>query len=670
MKRNIFILLIILCMSYIQEVYGQDSGDSLYYSHYNSGVGTLCLDVNSIRPVYGGTKIIADLPNDWCDEQQAAFRYACELWEEVLPTCFPIRITVLSQTKNQNLSNGDALSRVTTVGEENGYYSPYSYRPQVKATTFMEYIGKYDTDIFHDEFDITYFQEQDFKITYYEYANMKFDDIYSFSIDAGNVGSKYDFITQALRDIAKGLGFRGTWKERNGYLEIDSSKKFPFDAYVTSNLTQHSVNGTKISYNLPTSGQVGIGDGFYLYAPNPWNNNLSLNYFVPDTTRKLTQLLDWDFKRGTVIRSITDNKTNSAFKNFLAWKGDNVTGNSYNPFEEYSTNTSNAVPYGGSIVFPLPDSPDLSSGGMQNNNANKVFQELLDIRERDLDSALIANKKKYHPAYNNDGSTNFNGYLLAVMRKDGTWDVVMSDNEMLRSDLTINTSTLQLNAPDSVYARTYDGKYRMRVSYCRYEWDEVYQVPKRKITTRYYLVGALPQKVKSNMSKCRFKTIYDEYTGVIQVGMQNLEGVTRVIVGQYDDGDTYPYVFEVTDFKKGYFLAEVDREYDTRFVITAYNENGSVSSDMYTFHPMTANYMNLQFVRKGDIIEVRRSGSRRQNKNLIKDATIVNILQNGDNCKSISYDGNYIDISSLRTGTYTLNIVDINGNKHSYKFVK
>ncbi|HCD77306.1 MAG TPA: hypothetical protein DEQ27_02935 [Prevotella sp.] len=59
-----------------------------------------CIKLPFVRNVYGGTKIIVNYKGNWTNEMIGAFEYACRIWEEALPTTFPIRIeAVLDNTK-------------------------------------------------------------------------------------------------------------------------------------------------------------------------------------------------------------------------------------------------------------------------------------------------------------------------------------------------------------------------------------------------------------------------------------------------------------------------------------------------------------------------------------------------------------------------------------------
>ena len=48
-----------------------------------------------VRPVKTGTKIIPVFSGDWNYEAEGAFRFACKIWEESIPTTYPIVINAI-----------------------------------------------------------------------------------------------------------------------------------------------------------------------------------------------------------------------------------------------------------------------------------------------------------------------------------------------------------------------------------------------------------------------------------------------------------------------------------------------------------------------------------------------------------------------------------------------
>ena len=107
------------------------------------------------------------------------------------------------------------------------------------------------------------------------------------------------------------------------------------------------------------------------------------------------------------------------------------------------------------------------------------------------------------------------------------------------------------------------------------------------------------------MSKSKVLPPEDEYYRDVEIGLKDIEGVTRVVVSQLDEGNDMPYQYEVPDFRKGYFTATVDREFTSTFTITAYNKNGSTKSETYVLQPLTpTTSIDLKFNVNNDQIKV------------------------------------------------------------------
>ncbi len=100
-------------------------------------------------------------------------------------------------------------------------------------------------------------------------------------------------------------------------------------------------------------------------------------------------------------------------------------------------------------------------------------------------------------------------------------------------------------------------------------------------------------------------TTNEDYLVDIEIGIKNLEGTTRVVVEQLDEGELLPYVYDVEDFKKGYFVATVDKEFSTSFTVISYNENGSTRSDAITIPPLAESEAPMfDFLMLGNSIQV------------------------------------------------------------------
>ena len=161
------------------------------------------------------------------------------------------------------------------------------------------------------------------------------------------------------------------------------------------------------------------------------------------------------------------------------------------------------------------------------------------------------------------------------------------------------------------------------------------------------------------------------YYRYVDIGINNLEGINRIIVSQLDEGEDYPYYYEINDFKKGYFTALVDKEYYSTFTITAFNGNGTTTSETFVLAPLEpATSYAVNFSIDNKKITVKPTSERAKNKQIIKSYEIKEInnihknkIQNG------TYnDKERIDISNLSKGLYILTVTDIRGHIHSFKF--
>lgn len=142
--------------------------------------------------------------------------------------------------------------------------------------------------------------------------------------------------------------------------------------------------------------------------------------------------------------------------------------------------------------------------------------------------------------------------------------------------------------------------------------------------------------------------------------MKNLEGANRVIVEQYDEGNDMPMRFEVKDFKKGYFIATVDKELYTRFKVIAINDNGQTASDVIEVPP--TNPESLDVLVSNNSIELF---SQRESK-LKQIVTSYEIFQLGSVLKKVDSGkivGKSIELSKCKKGSFVINLFDSKHNK-------
>ena len=159
----------------------------------------------------------------------------------------------------------------------------------------------------------------------------------------------------------------------------------------------------------------------------------------------------------------------------------------------------------------------------------------------------------------------------------------------------------------------------------------------------------------------------DEYTQDIKIFIKDTEGTNRVIVEQLDEGNDLPIKYEVTDFKKGYFVATVDKELFTEFVVYSYNNNGSTVSETLVVDPLVPYDFSIHLSSDKIVVNGNtRSGSRLFDYNIYTSSTTtLQHVKKG----VISTTNPVIQISDLSKGAYILDVRSGNKQK-SVKFVK
>lgn len=139
MNQNI-LLSIFLCLlpSVIQ---AQEQLEDLSYASESIIKKNIGLPI--IRPIYGGTKILTEFEGNWPYEIKGAFEYACKIWEEAMPTTFPIKIRVILDDKSTQYANKPVYSKIliktteTPTYRTDSYYTDLAPWTQVKAKVWL-----------------------------------------------------------------------------------------------------------------------------------------------------------------------------------------------------------------------------------------------------------------------------------------------------------------------------------------------------------------------------------------------------------------------------------------------------------------------------------------------------------------------------------------------------
>lgn len=515
--------------------------------------------------------------------------------------------------------------------------------------------------------DEDFFNKNDISITY----NKNMLDEFSYSLYATPT-DKYDFVTVVLRDIAKGLGFmvgftadtsKKTFNKTNRSLTF--YEELIHNSIGTDDVNTEYINSTQGTLPIAVSGYGTLN----LFAPNVWQNGVSLNYYVPDSTKNISELLTYDFGKGYVIRDIEDDYS-TIFKSLQGWDTYSSTVG-FIPRETSSIGTTeNIFPYKGSIIV---SNEDVSSTGV---NDEHIVLSSANYDSSEYDDGNFSLKTYLFPYdYKYPDEKGTGSWLVSLLKKDGTWDLVYSKyTGTFDIPLNIKMSEMEINSDYDQYQRTCDGYLRCRITHYKQEYDNLYHKTKYRIKNHYYVLDYLPQKVKmrydgTKTNSSSFFTNDDEYTQTVKIGINGLEGVERVVVEQLDEGNDLPIKMEISDFKKGYFTAIVDKELYTQFTVYSYNKNGSTKSETLTIEPSitTEELYNVNIDDNTIKIVSESTRNQEENTNYVIFSNLVNAvpIKKGN----IVSQKTCIDISNMGKGSYIL-YLQSGENRKSIKFSK
>ncbi len=653
-------MLLILFLGYALCSFTQTTTNTTYPYVLDEYLG-ICSDVPAVRRIGGGTKFIVTYEGDWTNEMKGAFEYACKIWEEQTPTALPIRITA----KVGNIfSSSNPLSEVTAKGTIDDY-NELVLNTRIKGVYMGERFGPQFLD---PKFaNAKWIEGGDGTITY----NKNRIDDFSFSLYPQST-DKYDFVTIALRDIAHFLGFcsKNYGDPIRKTLDFSGKTLTPFEQIIansvgTSDVYEAYKKGTQGSLDI----NIDYGNKLKLYAPDPWVKGVSLNYFIPDSTKRLTEILSYQIGRGSVVRNISDNYTD-LFNYGLKWVPFRAVGGGGGS-GELSSSTGEVIPYQGEIK--MNNLGKMQVVNSQNINEAPLLYATLDDNDREAaKSFLYEYCQPYHPNLSVDGSTGKAGWNISFLKKDGTWDVLYELRTPYEIPLHVDMASLDFKNVDD-YARTYDGYLRCRIS--QYGYEPYFDYVIFSGLSKYYVLDFLPQKPKMQFVKI-MPTTYssvDEYARTIKIAINDLEGTNKIIVEQLDEGETYPQKYEIKDFKKGYFTATVDKEFSSQFTIIAYNDNGSVKSEILTVSALEPPMFQMDFSLYDNYIKIHSTNMRLKEKQLIQSYSIYKVddfSMQKDVTLDTGMENNEINVNGLNKGFYVLSVCDIYNKTHNFKFFR
>lgn len=635
------------------------------YTYGTDVVSEECHPLPYSREITGGTIILCNYVGDWTEDMKGAFEYACKIWEETLPSCPPIKVTA-KLGKIRGAGNGKTISKVNMTTLDLPESGPKIALSRIKNVLLQDFNACWSNQFYNEISSKSIMDLPDFSITY----NTDCLDEISFAINENPI-DKYDFVTIVLRDIARGLGFGSSFTanptKEELYLPLDCT---PFESHIRKALNYTTDAST--AYTKATQGILPINIDNYgtlaLYAPNPWENGMSLNFFIPDSLKPITELLTYNFNKGLLIRDIADSKYDALFRELLYWKRDIVVGPISGGAREEGS-TDNMLPFKGNFTMPFPSYMETSLSPQI-----KFQQEIPFYNNFNSDSYC------YPYSFFYSGETPMpESITIAILLKDGSWDLVYNKSYSNYFGQPLDIDALELNFPIDDYARTADGCLKYRFAKFERKRDYLYNRTYYEGKVVYYARTYLPQRISFGFSKIHdsgsmlissFDSQNDDFLIDIEVAMKNLEGTTRVVVEQLDYGERVPFAFEVEDFQKGYFIATVDKEFPTKFTVIAYNQNGTTRSNLIEIPPLFPTDIAYSLKHEGNQLQLTAARRTIPTKQLHYDIRpLTTIATTATLCGETDSHG-MIDISELTTGMYVLSIRDGGNTPHSYKFIK
>ncbi len=642
------------------------------------------IEMPDLREINSGSKIVVTYDGVWEEDMRGAFEHAVMLWEEVLPLTLPIKITA----KIDNISgSGNILSRVifNTYNYEGDRVDDYaSPLPTVKSVLLQEYHTT-QRHRFYDEIeDTSILDGNDMTIIY----NENLIDQFSFSLDGEPNISKYDFVTVALRDIAMGLGFTTNIVANVAGRELmfPSSRSTKFESLVlgalqTTDSRVAFTNGTNGSLSIPLRNWGNVQfDTLSVYAPQTWVNGTSLRYLIPEDGNPLSQLLTYDFGKGYIVRDLSgiDWNWSDVFCGALDWRRDMVTGGESGSVSQIGS-SDDVIPYRGEVSLSFDTEDNAQFMQMENHEVLISNESNVNSFTQRISSETYATTDDYCERFNlySPNGPAYNGVSLSVLKKDGTWDCVYTG--YINQTINLNIESLPLPSGESDYARGTTGGLRYRLTQCLGNYDNQNGIEYYSYRVKYFTRDFTPQSARIKYSKIHSEaqgvaesvsTTTDDYFVDVEIGISNVEGTTRVIVEQLDEGEVLPFQYEVYDFRKGYFVANLDRELSTQLTVISYNSNGYRRSNTINIPPIGYPANAVTFKRIADGIYLDGVPQK-----LINSGKLSYSLQNvvpsvtSANNETINSDG-VVDISNIPNGVYVLTLFGDSGIIGNYKFIK
>lgn len=584
---------------------------------YASNTSTLStLQLPTVREIVGGTIITPKYEGSgFTPAMRNAFDYACRIWEERIPTAYPINIAV----KLANITDVNCLATVNTLYVYMGERG-YKERP----------LNKRQAQTGKDDYSTEFFIEgNDAEITFAR--NRPFD----YNIDETRLNpNKFDFVSVAIQAIGKALGFKLTAHPEDQNLVLNEQKN-EFSSYVFNGDTAINLQGFIVQNHYLSCEQCDAS--WLLYSPSVYNNKYTLNYFSIDSNNNETRFMQPGITKGSAIRYI--GKAMDCFFNRCQW--DRLIATGYLTTHYQNASTNNVIPF----------------AGITNSNKNMLYRLNKSGREVEDLYTYMSKRSEYRGE---------NG--MYVLLKDGSWEKCNDLQQLSDTDKYARTCDGYLRLLNFSKTKSGMSYYQYRFDYSLYKY--IPQIPAFSpvgFTSSSNRMGIMQRK-HTNIS-LNERDNEDEYIDV-EIQFMKTEGCKNILVEQTDSDWPIPYTYFVEP-SSGSFIAYMNKRYPSTFKLTYINDEGSCESQYVTYDFST----EPTRLAESFIVDIKENTLQYElnidnsfssgTAYIIRNLVNPNIKQEG----KILYSKGDIDISSLPKGIYGIKVY-AGGKEFSSKWRK
>lgn len=547
---------------------------------------------------------------------KGAFEHACRLWEEKIPTTYPIKLSV----RFASMQNPQCLAIVNVnYSDQNGEYDKV-YEKRYGQIRDWQYSS------------IEYLRDDpDAVITF---TSKK---VFDYSINGNEISpDKYDFVTVAIQAIGKAVGFVCT----ANYIDDGKFEKGSPCNKFTSNILYSDAEG---NYQRVTSDNLYIrgrqsSESWPIYCPPLLDEKFTCSYFKEDNENVETLFMQPGVCKGSKIRYI--GKSVEDFWGFCDWDRDIVTGMGGNSYTE-TASTDDVIPYQGN------SSKSVSKVSAMNTSVSSDTEDLYDY---------VYNRYEI-------GEQGF-----FVLMQNGAWKKINSYNDLSldvnyarTSDGYIRTKRVyRIPGPDFYY-------YNYIAEYELYDFPP--QFPEASMNS-YVLssdISASRAKVRKGLLSNLTTNVYVD----VEIGFKILRGVLIFLLNRLIRIILF-HIHTLWMLIPGCFIAYMNKKYPSTFKLTYYNKNGECVGEPFTIdlRDNVAHRYDFDLKLCEEKLMYEFSVEKEITGDIRIDYSLVKIDESVVTFKGVLSDPKgCIDISKLPKGTYVLSL-NFKGQTYSSKFMK